>query len=126
MSQIFAELLTVARKLNNYLENATTSFDSTTSHKYVVPVGKRWSLIGGIVKRDVSSTLSVIAYDSSDNPILEMSLQGAATALVIWPDDARNMFGRCVLDAGEYVHMAFGTAQDTGAYMSCMAMEVDV
>ena len=129
---VVTDLLTVARKLNNYEADATggTLWTSTTTFKCTVPVGKRWEFLFGYHKRDVSSTALVEIRDVSDDIIGSLDYQGAATAGVGYPNTSagNNTLpkGRVVLDVGEYILITFGTAQGVGAYASCVVLEVDV
>jgi len=135
MSQIYAELLTLAKKFNNYEIDPVTGLKvlwlSTTSFRAVVPTGKRWFVIGGVVNRNVSSTLTITIRDSSNALILRIQYLAAATGISLWPStysDIANMdiVNPIPLDAGEYFDLLFGTAQDAGSYASCMVLEVDV
>ena len=129
---ITVDLLTVAKKVNNYDIDATGGglWTSTTTYKATVPAGKRWRFMFGYHKRDVSSTALVEIRDASDAIIGSLDYQGAATAGVGYPNTSagNNTLpkGRVILDVGEYILITFGTAQSTGAYASCVVLEVDV
>ena len=131
---IFAELLTVAKKLNNYAENATGGglWTSTTEYRATVPAGKRWFVQGGCVNRDVSSTMNVNAYDASDDLLFFLDFQGAATGTTCWPNTqavaVRIQFPKngLMLDAGEYILITLAVAQGVGAFANCVILEVDV
>lgn len=126
------ELLTIARKINNYeidpVGGVKVLWTSTTEYKAVVPTGKRWFLYGGIFNRSVNSTASVYLYDSSDDILLHLDTFAAGTGLGAYPNVARtaNIIFPWVMDAGEYVKISLGTAQDASAYATCMVLEVDI
>lgn len=137
MSMITRPQWMYARKVNNYIEDATDNaatnakFTSTTAQEYTVPAGKRWFVLGGYVKRDASSTLAVVAYDVSDKIIMYFDYQAAATGQTAWPcqdahDRAVNPSYPIILDAGEYVGISFGSAQGAGAEASCIILEIDI
>lgn len=133
----YLDLLELGEKVNNYISDATDNgtgndkFDSTILMEYEVPSGKKWIVIGGIVNRDVSSTMSVRAYNSSDEIIHQFISEGAATGITTWPHTTGttgNMQGvrAIILDEGDYVKLTFGTAQGASAEASCVVVEVDI
>lgn len=130
MNSIIASLLTVAKKLNNYAIDATTPtvfWPDTTHYIAEVPAGKRWILIGGVIYRDNSSALDVYLRDASDKLIGHLASYSAATGHAAYPEAAN--IGNpwlIVLDEGEYVQGLLGTAQGTGAYGTCIVLEVSV
>lgn len=131
MSIPFDVLLT--DKLNNYVEDATTNWDSTTEHILTVPANKRWIILGGVVNRDVSTgtaSLTITLHDSSDNIIGLLLFLGDGTGQIAYPnpvEDKRIMsFSKLVLDANEYVKFVIGEAQGAGAYLSCMVLEIPI
>lgn len=134
MSGIIAELLTVAKKLNNYeiYSASGTLWTSTTVYTAVVPAGKRWFVLGGLINRNVSSTISIRVYDAADKHILNIGETAAATAYTTWPctvATGSRLHGGIypiILDAGEYVTILFGTAQDTSSWATCVVLEIDV
>lgn len=133
MNAIFAELLTVAKKLNNYEDDATsgTLWTSTQTFEVVVPTDKRWFVLGGQVTRDVSSTVIITARDAADKIITMIYSAGAGTGTNAWPNTVASASTYpfavpLILEAGEYIYMAFGTAQGATAHASCMVLEVDV
>ena len=128
---IFTELLTVAKKITTFLENATTVFDSTTSHKLTCPTDKRWFLLGGMTSRDISSTLDVVIRNTDDEIVSWLEDTAAGTGTTSFPSSVaatKHMIVTHppVLDAGEYIEWMFGTAQDTAAIITCHVLEVDV
>ena len=124
---ISVDLLTVAKKVNNYKADATAGglWTSTTEYKATCPAGKRWFLLGGIVYRDVSHTLTAIVRDAADKSLYYLSLKTAATGYTGFPDVANNI-SNYVIEAGEYVQLFFGGAQSTGAAASCVVLEIDI
>lgn len=130
MSGVFAEILTLAEKVNNYLTPAS-AFDSTTQHQYVVPTGKRWFVLGGTCNRNAAATITITARDVSDQILIHIDYQGSSTGVHSWPNS--NASGTeyfytfpLVLDAGEYIRIVYSAAQGAGAFSSCVVLEVDV
>jgi len=127
---IVTELLTIARKLNNYEIDPVTGlkvlWTSTTEYKAVVPIAKRWFVMGGLANRNVSSTVNVRVHNSSDAIFGTLAIVTAAAGPATYPSAAFFIGTPWVLDAGEYVLISFGTAQDAGSYCSCVVLEVDV
>ena len=128
---ISAELLTFARKLNNWEEDPVTGlkvlWTSTTHFIAEVPADKRWFLFGGVADRNVSSTLYAYVKDASDEIILLLAYHSAGTSMASYPIEAnvgKTIFP-FVMDEGEYVDLTFGTAQDAGSKASCVVLEVD-
>jgi len=122
--------LTLARKINNRKLSSAT-WTSTTQHKFICPAGKRWFVLYGMISRDVSSTITVRVYDSSDAQILNLEEATAATGSSVWPNlsGLNEVDGGAypiILDAGEYVSIGFGTAQSTVAWITCVVLEVDI
>lgn len=117
-----------ARKVEIYLLDATSTWDATTNHKWTVPAGKRWFVIGGNVKRDANETLYVTCHNSSDEQILQLVSEAAATTLKAWPESDYAIWGGTpiVLDAGDYIYFLCGGAQGAAAYISGWVLEVDV
>lgn len=131
MNGIYAELLTLAKKLNNRLVDSGT-WDATTYHRYVVPAGKRWFVFSGHAVRSDSSTITVAVVDAA-NAVLQGIVVGAAAAGgYTWPntDDTINNLNSgafpLILDAGEKIAYTFGVAQGATAFITCNALEVDV
>ena len=125
---VVTDLLTVARKINNYDIDATAGglWTDTTHYKVTCPVGKRWFLIGGVVVRAVSATLEGYVKDSSDKIIGYLISETAAATSNMYPEYAFQVGNYIVLDVGEYVELVFGVAQNASSYASCMVLEVDV
>ncbi len=120
-----------AVKQNNYDIDATAGGLWTNDQTYqaTVPDGKRWIVLGGIINRDVSSTLTVRAYDGT-NIIHQYCSQGAATSVTTWPSNVNDVNTRngaafpFILDEGEFIRIYFGTAQTGGAYCTCVVLEI--
>lgn len=127
---IVVDLLTVARKLDNYQLDATSGglWDSTTNFIVTVPAKKRWFLFGGNVSRGVSSTMYAYVKDSDDNIILMLAYHAAAAAAAAYPLAANtgNVVFPYPMDPGDYVNLLFGVAQNASSYASCVVLEVDV
>lgn len=123
-------LLALARLVDNYEIDPVTGLKvlwlSTTSYRAVVPTGKRWILLGGLVNRNVSSTYSGHIYNSDNKAVMRIANQGAATGLHAYPESGFQTGEAYRLDSGWYLDLAFGTAQDAGSYATCMVLEVDV
>lgn len=136
MSIIVKDLLVSARKLNYYIEDATDvaagnlKFDSTTLQKYLPSTGYRWFFLWGVVYRDVSSTCEIDIRDSSDKIIGHLATLSAATGVASYPGALGTACHQVptwfVLDPGDYINIAFGTAQGAGAYASCVVLEVQI
>ncbi|GAH94804.1 unnamed protein product [marine sediment metagenome] len=120
------DLLTVARKLNNYAEDATAGglWTDTTHYRVTVPTGKRWFLLGGNIDRDVSATIGTWVFDSAGNQIGILLSEAAETTVVAFPETVFEV-PKFVLDAGEYIESFFGAAQSTAAFHSCIVLEVN-
>ncbi len=119
-----------AKKVDNYEADATGAtalWPDTTHYKATCPAGKRWVLIGGVVKRDVSSTLDMYVRSSATEALLQLDIQTAATGYSAYPNylrsDAKTLI---VLDPGDYVEALFGTAQGAGAIASCQVLEFEL
>lgn len=125
---IVTELLTKAKKVNNYeLYSASGPlWTDTTHYRATVPVGKRWFVLGGAVKRDASATINTGVYDAADKQIGKILDDAAGTGLVSFPEDCYFIGTSWILEAGEYIESVFGAAQGTGAYHSCVVVEIDV
>lgn len=126
---ITTDLLTVAKKLNHYEEDATaggTHWIDTTHYKVVCPSTKRWFLIGGHVARDVSSTVIGYILNSSDEIIVKVLDEGAATTSKMYPESAYHVETMHIIDGGEYLQMSFGTAQGASAKATCIVLEIDI
>jgi len=138
MSHIFAELLTLAKKVNNYIEDATDNaatnakFTSTTTQEWTVPTGKRWFVLGGNFNWNVSATAIFQAHDSSDKIIGTLMKTTAITGDHPWPSILSSVMvsgdhaSPWILDAGEYVKVTAGAAQGATATASCVVLEIDV
>lgn len=132
----YLELLLGGKKVNNYIEDATDNaatnakWTSTTAQEYTVPVNKRWFLLYGNVLRDASSTCRIAIYDASDDIIGHLGMYAAAADFAPFPCQATATFsmaaGLIILDAGEYVGITCGSAQGSGAYATCVVIEVDM
>lgn len=128
---IVADLLTLAKKVDNY-EIYTGVADvywlTTTNFRAVVPAGKRWFLFGGNCDRENSSTFTAYVKNSGDNILLTLAYSAATTGHSAFPVAA--YAGSHVfpypLDADDYVDLIFGTAQSTAAYCSILVLEVDI
>lgn len=127
---IVAELLTLAKKINNYEIDPITGVQvlwiDSTHFTGTVPLNKRWFVLGGVVNRNVSSTVIVALRDSSNATICHLLDEGAAMGLKTFPEADKQIGRDWILDAGEDFYMLFGTAQDAGSYANCVVLEVDV
>ena len=130
---IFVELLTLAKKVTNYALDATGGglWATTTKFKVTCPAGKRWFVIAGSINRAVSSTLDTRIYDESDVVLYMVDNQGAATGITSFPNKTANALIAptaypLVMDAGDYLDMSFGTAQNASSWASFTVLEVDV
>lgn len=130
MNSVFAELLTLARRITNYDKDGTAGgrWITTTNYTCTVPAGKRWYLFGGNINRAPSSTCSGAIYDSGDAIIHLLCDYSAGTGSTAYPETANvgNLVMPIPMDEGDYFKMAFGTAQDANAYGTCLVLEIDV
>ncbi len=136
----FAELLTVAKKVNNYIIDATDTgtgndkWESSTLQEWTVPADKRWILLYGVLSRENSSTSTCLILDSSGGvigKIHDMSAGTGVTPLIPVGFATREhlqqgQMGQLILDAGEQVQLTLGTAQGSAAYASLVVLEIDV
>ena len=122
--------------VENYIVDATDNaatnlkWTSTTVQSYTVPANKRWVLFGGHVNRDVqtgTATLLVDVYNESDKLILRLDTQANATGTTGYPNatSAAAFVFPMPMDAGWYVKITIGEAQDTAATASCVVLEFD-
>lgn len=125
---ILARLLTVTKKVNNYALDATGGglWISTTEFRVTCPADKRWFLVGGVVKRNVSSTLIGYIRDVSDNLLFKLCDESAAASTTSFPEADYQIGTMPIMDAGEDLTLIFGTAQDAGSRASCVVLEIDV
>lgn len=125
----YSEILTLGRKINNRLLDSSTWL-TTSTHKFVVPTGKRWFVLGGIVNRSDAATLEIKVADTSDLTIDYIDTQAAGTGITAWPNDTvdakiSTSYPK-ILDAGERISLVFGAAQGATAYISCIVIEVNI
>ena len=132
---IFAELLTVAKLVDNYEIDATgttAKWPTDKLYKAIVPAGKRWFFMGGAFKRDVASTSEVVIKNASDELVYQLDSFGSATTMAAYPSTTAQIntlarpLGPIIMDAGGYVQLSFATSQTAGAHASCNVLEVDV
>lgn len=131
---ITTDLLTKAKKLDQYISDATDNgtgndkFDSTTLMEWEVPTGRRWFLFQGMVNPDNSSTVTVTVKNSADKILYKLAAYGAGTATVSLIDPA--VFASAgipiVMDAGDYVGLDYGTAQGGSAEATCVVLEIKI
>lgn len=122
------ELLTIARKLNNYSVDATGGAPWTDTQNFILtcPVNKRWILLGGMVNRSDSSTVVLDIKDSGAVSIDRLLDEGAATGLTPYPESSFFTGTPRILDAGESVSAYFGVAQGAAAYITVVVLEVSM
>lgn len=128
---IFAELLTLAKKTSVQLLDATSTWDSTTTHNLTCPTGKRWFLLNCFVWRTQAATLSINHRNAADAIIAELVYSAAAVGGVGYPNGigatrSVQSFYPLRIDAGEYIGFVFSVAQDATAYISYSILEVDL
>lgn len=129
---IITDLLTHAKKVDNYEEDATsgTLWTSTTTFKVICPSTKRWFLIGGAAFRKQSSTMSAQIRNGADKVILYLGEHAAGATICGYPATTGGLTGvpttMPVLDAGDYVLLTFGTAQDSDSWATCVVLEIDI
>lgn len=130
-----SDILQYAKKVDNYEKDATGAtalWPADTTYVATCPTGKRWFLIGGVIKPDVNATAMTIVFNSSDEPLYQVGYQAASTnqqALLKQTADYNhaNSHGHpLIMDAGDYLKVTFGAAQTANAYCSCVVLEVNV
>jgi len=114
-------------------DNAATNlkWTSTTAQEYTVPAGKRWFLFGGQITRDVATgtaTVEVDIYNDADKPVLHLDTRANGTGTTPYP--VSTYTGSTVwpfpMDAGWYVKILIGEAQDAAAAATCCVIEVPI
>lgn len=130
---LIVDLLTITQKLNNYAKDATgsgatgtTYWINTTHYRAIVPVNKRWFVIGGMVNRAVSSTVVVDLRDTGSDTMHRLMTETAAANLLAYPATAFQLGRGYVLDAGEEIYMTFGTAQDANSWVTFVVLEISM
>ena len=120
--------LAIAKKVNNYAIDATGGglFTDTTHYRITCPAGKRWFVLSGSVKADVSATVQVHIFDSSDNIIDRLLYESASTTHFVFPESEFFTGNAKIIDAGEYLEILFGAIQGVGAFASCTILEIDI
>ena len=118
----------ISRKRVYYVLSALT-WDSTTSHKIVVPTGVRWKVLCATLKNDANETAAIYWLDSTDVVIAQLATQAANTGRTTWPNTAAsatifNSNGDLIMDPGEKIHFNSGGAQGAGAYIYLQVLEV--
>lgn len=125
-----SDLLTLARKVNNYeidpVGGLKVLWIDTTHFTGTVPLYKRWIVLGGIINRNVNSTVIVALRDVSNNTITHLLDEPAATGLKVYPESDFQIGRDWILDPGEDFYMLFGVAQDAGSYANCVVLEVNI
>ncbi len=107
------------------MTGAASFSESTSEHKDVVPAGKRWILLNGVVNRDASQTVNVSVRDSTDARIYWVLTEGAATGENQFPEDSLISSGKpIIMDPADYIHYQFGGAQSTAAFCRAVVIEV--
>lgn len=125
---MFTDVLKFGRKVNNFLDDATSNWDTTTTHKFIVPAGKRWLLLGGNGFRSDAATVQVYCFNTANKKIFGLTELASAAGRFTYPSrtaevDSGAIMDFMVLDAGEYVNFVFGAAQGATAYISCVVIE---
>lgn len=125
---IVTDLLTKTKKLNNYDIDATAGglWETDKVYKAEVPTGKRWHLFGGIIFRDVASTMTAAIFDSADNIILYIADHGSGAGIAYYPESTNvgSVIFPWPMDPGEYLKATMGTSQTGSAYGTCVVLEV--
>lgn len=127
---IIANLLTTAKKIDNYEIDPVTGdkvlWTSTIAYKATVPAGKRWFFLGGIVDRNVSSTVNGHIRNSADKYLRTLIEEAAGTGEKFYPEYIYGWPTPIVMDVGDYIHLHFGTAQDAGSWATAQVLEIDI
>ena len=123
---IIADILQKGKVVTNYLVDATSTWDSTTSQVTTVPTGKRWFFITGHVFLDANATLTVNLRDTANNPIQRLSYYAAGTGYKQIPESGYVDLPSVVpIPAGWDFQITCGAAQGAGAHIGIMVVEVD-
>lgn len=130
---IFAELLSLAKKIQIFQADATSGglWTDTTHFTTVCPSGKRWFFMGGVVNRSANATL-LARLMSGGYPALILTTDVAATGISTFPNTVASVgnwhFSGVlpILDAGDNITLTFGAAQGAGAYCILTILEIDV
>ncbi len=130
MSSIKATLTETGRIVDNYVEDATTNFDSTTQHQVIVPANRRWLVMSISCRRDANATLAVSQLNASDKQTDVLCSLAAGTGIITIPNGGTGTgeskgFPRW-LDSGSYIQFNFGAAQGATATIAVNAIEVIV
>lgn len=120
-------------KINHWVKDATgggatgtTYWVDTTHCRFTVPAGKRWIILGGIVKRGVAATCLIYLRDVAGENVLKIFDEAAAANTKNWPESVYQIGVPYVADAGEDITATFGVAQDATSEMSCVVMEMEM
>lgn len=106
-------------------------YDTSTLMQYTVPAGKRWFVLTLQVYRDNSSTLDIRVKDSLGQYVMYLDDLAAGTGFSQTPSSVGAAFTPqfpfpCVLDAGNIVHILFGSAQGAGGTIALQVLEVSL
>lgn len=119
-----------AKKIDNYeidpVAGLKVLWTSTIAFKATVPAGKRWIFLGGIVDRNVSSTLTGHIRSKADKYLRTLIEETAATGEKFYPEYVYGWPTPIIMDAGDYIHLHFGTAQDAGSWATAQVLELNV
>jgi len=96
----------------------------------IVPEGKKWFLIGGVLNRSVSATSEICLYDENGNIILVLMITGAAVGRIAFPSQSASI---SVLQAsypipmlaGWYLRFDCDAAQTSAAYITYLVVETN-
>lgn len=114
-----------------YAASGTTYWASTTSYKATCTTNCRWFLQYAVINRDASSTVTVTIKNSSNEILGYIGYDAANTGLMGIPFTVASKSGliapdHIILTEGDYIDVAFGAAQGTGAYANFRFIEIGV
>lgn len=122
---IMGTLKESGRIVDNFRLDATSTWDSTTTNVYTCPTGRRWFLLPSVVKITQNATAVIYHYNSSDKVTAVYLDKTASTGTYPWPQTTYP-YDIIIVEAGEYLKLIAGAAQDANAYMSARVVEVMV
>lgn len=125
---VIAQLLTLAKKNNNYDLDATAGglWITDKIYKVTCPASKRLFLMGGVLNRAVSSTVVGSINAAGGEELHRLTDKSAATGITAYPEDAYQIGQPFILDATDYLQLSFGTSQNASSWATGVMLEVDV
>lgn len=125
---IVSDFVWYAEIVDTYLLDATSTWDSTTTHNIVCPSGKRWIVITGGYSRSAAATASVGFHNVADAKICGIDVAASGTGFrnlfsMSNTSDIANLTFPLIMEAGDYIKFFFGAAQGAAAFLSLRVLE---